>query len=89
MSFFVGIISNKQPPLLLTSDGVNGVDMSNYYMYQRADLYQKVEFPETTTGNLSNPASGVVIHAVFEQNGAPVMTLSPKVEREKVLALLP
>jgi hypothetical protein len=51
MSFFVGIISSKQPPLLLTSDGVNGLDMSNYYMYQRADLYQKVEFGETTTGN--------------------------------------
>jgi hypothetical protein len=89
MSFFVGVISNEQPRLLLTSDGVNGIELSNYYMYQRADLYQKVELPGVTTGNLSNPASGVMIHAVFEQNGAPVMTLSPKVERDKVLALLP
>jgi len=89
MSILVGVISNEQPRLLLTGDGVSGVDMSDYYLYQRADAFQRVEFGEGASADLSNPASGIMIHAVFEQDGAPVMTLSSKAEREKVLALLP
>jgi hypothetical protein len=89
MSVLVGVISPTQPPLRLTRDGVNGADLSNCYLYQRADVYLKAEFGDAATGKLSNPASGVMIHAVFEQNGAPVMTLSPKAEQGKVLALLP
>jgi hypothetical protein len=89
MSFLVGVISSEQPRLLLTSDGVKGVNMSDYYVYQRADAYQKVELQEGASVNLSNPASGIMIHAIFEQNGVPTMTLSSKAEREKVLALLP
>jgi hypothetical protein len=84
--FFVGIISPTQPPLRLTRDGVNGIDLSSYYLYQRADVYLKAE---GATGEPSNPAIGVMIHVILEQNGTPVMTLSPKVEREKVLVLLP
>jgi hypothetical protein len=30
MSVLVGVISHEQPRLLLTGDGVNGVDMSDY-----------------------------------------------------------
>jgi len=89
MSLLVGVIANEQPTLLLTRDGTTGVDLSDYYLYQRADVFQKVEFGGSASADLSNPAPGIMIHAVFEQNGAPLMTLSSKAEREKVLALLP
>jgi len=89
MSFLVGRVSREQSKMLLIGDGHTGIDVSNYYMYQRADVFRKVELTEVSNATLSNPTLGVVIHAVFEQNGVHAMTLSPKSEREKVLVLLP
>lgn len=89
LQVLVGVISPQQPRLLLIGDDGKSVDMSEYYMYQRADVYQKVEFSEGASVNLSNPASGIMLHAIFEQNGNQKMTLSSKAEGEKVLALLP
>ncbi|MFS8112879.1 hypothetical protein QD460_14255 [Rhizobium jaguaris] len=89
LSVLVGTISTQQPTMRLVDDEGNTLDMSGYYVYQRADAYKKVDFRDGATTNLSNPASGIMIHAIFEHDGAAVMTISSKAEREKVLALLP
>ena len=89
MSFLVGIVASEQPTMLLTSDGHAAIDLSNYYIYQRADVFQKVVFAGTTRATLSNPVPGIMLYAVFEQNGTRLFTISSKSEREKVLALLP
>jgi hypothetical protein len=65
---------------------VNGIDLSSSYVDQRGDVYLKAE---GGSGDPSNPAIGVMVHMIFEQNAAPALTLSPKVDREKALALLP
>jgi hypothetical protein len=89
MSFPVGALSLEQSIMRLMADNQEAVDLGNYYCYQRVDVFQKVEFIGTTQATLSNPAPGIVVHAVFEQNGVPVMSLSPKVDREMALTLLP
>ena len=89
ISFLVGTIAVQQPSMLLTGDGLNGVDLGDYYVYQRGDVYQRVVFEEGAETVLSNPASEMMIHAVFERDGVPMFTVSSKAEREKVLTLLP
>jgi hypothetical protein len=90
MSFLVGLVSSEQSTMRLTGDGHTEINLSNYYIYQRADAFQKVEFIGAPNGaTLSNPAPGIMRHAVFEQDGVPMMILSSKSEREKVLTLLP
>jgi hypothetical protein len=89
MSFLVGRVSREQSRMLLTGDGHTRIDVSNCYLYQRADVFRKVGLAEASKATLSNPTLGVVIHAVFEQNGIHAVTLSPKSDREKVLVLLP
>ena len=89
MSVLVGAITEEQPRMLLTSDGVGSVDLSDWYVYQRADIFKKVEFVDGASGDLSTPAPGVMIHLVIEQNGVPQMTLSSRSDRDHVLALLP
>ncbi|MGO8504136.1 hypothetical protein AB9F35_21880 [Rhizobium leguminosarum] len=89
LSVLVGTISTQQPTMLLINEKGNTLDMSGYYIYQRADAYKRVDFHDGATGDLSNPATGIMIHAIFEHEGTPVVTISSKAEREKVLALLP
>ena len=76
MSFYVGLVSSQQSTMLLT-DGHASIDLSNYYFYQRADIFQKVEFTGTANATLSNPTLGIMVHAVVEQNGVPAMTCRP------------
>jgi hypothetical protein len=89
MSFAVGAVSPEQSTMRLIGDNQEVIDLSNYYCYQRVDVFQKVELRETAQATLSNPASGIVLHAVFEQNGVHVMSLSSKTDRGKALTLLP
>ncbi|HEX4196310.1 MAG TPA: hypothetical protein VHZ26_02620 [Caulobacteraceae bacterium] len=90
MQFLVGTVATQQPRLVLMSDGVEGADVSGWYMYQRVDAYRKVEFSGgTAQGTLSTPAPGVMVHAVFEQDGQPAMILKSRSDRNYSLALLP
>lgn len=89
MGFLVGAVSDQQARLVLTGDGVEGADVSGWYMYQRVDAFVKVQLGEGTEGTLSTPAPGVAIHAVFEQDGAEKLVLASRSDRGHVLALLP
>jgi hypothetical protein len=89
MRFFVGVVSTQQSKMQLIGDNPQAIDLSDCYCYQRVDVFQRVELAETLQATLSNPASGIVLHAALEQNGAHLMTLSPKFDREKTLLLLP
>lgn len=89
MSVLVGVISEEQPRMLLTGNVPGGADLSDWYVYQRSDIFKKVELVDGAGGDLSTPAPGVMIHVVIEQNGIPQMTLSSRSDREHVLALLP
>ena len=74
---------------MLLTGGSDRVDLRNYYVYQRADIFKKVELVDGAWGDLSTPAPGVMIHAIVEQNGVPLKTLSLNSDRDHVLALLP
>jgi hypothetical protein len=89
MSFLVGAVTPDQTSLLLIADGGAKLNLSQSYVYQRADIYLKVEFGPGAPVDLSNPAPGVITHAVFEQAGVPTFTLSSKSNRDKTLTLLP
>ena len=89
ISFLVGYVSAMQSKMQLVADGDKTVDLENHYIYQRADVYQKVELSEGVTANFSTPAPGTVLQAILEQNGTPVMTLAPQSGREKSLVLFP
>lgn len=89
MSALVGVTSEEQPRMFLAGDGLGGVDLSDRYVYQRADIFRKIELAEGAWGDLSTPAPGVMIHLVIEQNGVPQGTLSSRSDRDHVLALLP
>lgn len=89
MSVLVGAISEEQTRMLLVGEGLGSVDLSDWYIYQRTDIFKKVEFVGGASGDLSTPAPGVMIHMVIEQNGVPLMTLSSRSDREHVLTLLP
>lgn len=89
MSVAVGVVSPEQSVVRLVGKNHEAIDMRDHYIYQRVDVFQKVDFVGVAQAALSNPAPGIVIHAVFEENGEYRMTLSPKVNREKTLILLP
>ncbi|WP_430252067.1 hypothetical protein [Neorhizobium sp. DAR64860/K0K1] len=89
MSVFDGNVSTEQPAMRLFNGEGQSLDLSGYYVYQRVDAYQKVEVGENTMGNLSNPADGIMVHSVFEENGIPSFTVEAKAERYKALLLLP
>ena len=59
ISVLVGVISEEQPSTLLTGDGSGSVDLSNWYIYQRADIFRKVELADGAWGDLSTSAPGV------------------------------
>lgn len=90
MQFLVGTVATLQPRLVLMGDGVERADVSGWYMYQRVDAYRKVDFSGgTAEGTLSIPAPGIMVHAVFEQDGRPAMILKSRSDRDYSLALLP
>ncbi|MBX3492145.1 MAG: hypothetical protein KF899_04240 [Parvibaculum sp.] len=89
MSFLVGLISYDQPKLMLSDGSDNKIDIENYYCYQRADAYLKVDIGDNTEVVLSNPVPGVLIHGVLERDGVPDKMMSIKTDREQALALLP
>ena len=65
-------------------------DLSDHYVYQRTDVFQRMIVTAAgAEGTLSNPAPGVLVHAVFEENGAPQCTISARAGREQTLLLLP
>jgi hypothetical protein len=88
MRVFVGVLSRVQSTMQLISQSTR-LDVDSLYIYQRGDIFQSVELRDGLQIKLSNPAPGVVVHAIAEQPGAPPILLSPKVGREQTLTLLP
>ena len=90
MRFLVGTVSTGQSRMLLMAGDTEAADLSDHYVYQRTDVFQRMIVTAAgVEGTLSNPAPGVLVHAVFEENGAPQYTISTRADREQTLLLLP
>ena len=89
MSVLVGQVIPQKSVVVALADGKLVADISQYYLYQRADIYLKGEVKAGSKATLSNPAPGVATHLVLEENGTVVGILSARANVEKALELLP
>lgn len=87
LGVLVGQIAAEQPKMVLQGAGA-ALDMSQYYNYQRTDIFKLADLAAgPVNGTLSNPAPGVAIHLVVENNDKHTV-LKMVTGRDKTLLLL-
>lgn len=88
MEFPVGGLSTK-PSELHVTNGKLGVTLpSNYYFYQKADLYFLMEREgDEMVGEWLSPASGIRHHIVYADGKKEILFPSPTVEVEETLII--
>lgn len=64
----IGLLSTQHVPLTLTNgDNSADIDLSEYYVYQKGDIYlQMKKNGSSYNADLAQPASGIKVHAVFK-----------------------